>query len=277
MTTASRLTAVLRRPSGAIGVSVAAAMVVLAVAGPPLAPHPIDQPIGPPGTGPSPGAPLGTDFLGRDVLSRTLSGGASVLGLSLAAIALTYAVGGAIGLTAGYRRSLVDPLLMRMVDVMLAFPPLLLVLVLVSGAGSSVMVLILGVALVLAPGVARITRTATLVASRRGYVEAAVARGERAPAVAIREILPNIAAPLIADLGVRFGYGIVLIASVNYLGLGLKPPAADWGLMVAENRELIGTNPLSVVVPALLLGVLVVSVNLVGDSYVRSRGHFRQR
>jgi ABC-type dipeptide/oligopeptide/nickel transport system permease subunit len=194
------------------------------------------------------GAPLGTDFLGRDILSRVLDGGRSVLELSTAAISGTYLLGIGIGLVAGYSRTLADPLLMRAVDVVLSFPPLLLVLVLLAGAGSGVGVLVIAVAVVLAPGVARIVRTATLETATRGYVESAVARGERTTRILVEEILPNIAGPIIADAGVRYGYSIVVIASVNYLGLGLKPPAANWALMVSENRDLIATNPYSVLV-----------------------------
>ena len=126
--------------------------------------------------------------------------------------------------------------------------------------------------LVLFPGVARIVRTATLEASTRGYVEAAVARGERMVSVLRREILPNITSSVVADLGIRFSWSIILIASVNYLGLGLRPPTADWGLMISENREIISTNPLAVVAPAVILAVLIIAVNLVGDAYVRRLG-----
>jgi peptide/nickel transport system permease protein len=149
---------------------------------------------------------------------------------------------------------------------------MLLLLVLVTGLGTSTPVLIFGVVIVLFPGVARIVRTATLEASVRGYVEAAVARGERVPAVLFREILPNIVTPIMADLGIRFSAAVIFISSLNYLGLGLKPPSSNWGLMVSENREIIGANPWSVLVPAILLGLLTVSVNLVADSYARSRG-----
>ncbi len=169
----------LRTPSGAIGCGILVFVLLVSFVGPYLAPHSPTAPIGAPLTGPSGAAPLGTDFLGRDVLSRLLFGGRSVIGLSLAATALAYLIGLTIGLAAGYSRSMVDPLLMRTVDVMLAFPPLLFLLILIAGAGSSVGVLVVGVALIQAPGISRIVRTATLEVSVRGYVEAAVARGER--------------------------------------------------------------------------------------------------
>jgi peptide/nickel transport system permease protein len=130
---------------------------------------------------------------------------------------------------------------------------------------------------VLSPGVVRLVRTATLEVSVRGYVEAAVARGESTRAILFGEILPNIVRPVVADLGIRYGYSIILIASLNYLNLGIRPPTADWGLMTSENREVITTNPLAVLVPALLLGLLTVSVNLIGDAYARTLGRSEGR
>lgn len=247
-------------------------VVLLAVVGPYVSPYSPTQPIGDPLSGPSSGALLGTDFLGRDVLSRLLHGGGSVLGLAAAATALAYGAGLAIGLVAGYSRSIADPLLMRAVDVMLAFPPLLFLLVLITGAGSSVGALILGVAVIQAPAISRIVRTATLEVSVRGYVEAAVARGERSVAVITREVLPNILAPVLVDAGLRFTFSILIIASVNFLGLGLQPPSSDWARMIGENREYISLNAFAVVAPAGMIGILTIGINLVGDAIARSLG-----
>jgi peptide/nickel transport system permease protein len=263
---------VTRSKAGIVGLVLLAFVVAVALLGPLVAPHSIDAPIGAPAEGPRPGALLGTDTLGRDVLSRVLHGGFSVLWLSVVATVLTYLVGGAIGLAAGYTRSLVDPVLMRSMDLLLAFPALLLLLILITGAGQGMGVLILGIVLVLTPGVARLVRTATLEVAVSGYVEAAVARGERGPAIALREILPNIAGSISADLGIRYSYAIILVASVNFLGLGQRPPAANWGLMLSENREIITVNVWSTVAPALLLAILTVAVNLVGDAYTRELG-----
>ena len=218
---------------------------------------------------------LGTDYLGRDVLSRVLNGGISVLSLTFGSIALTYLVGITLGMVAGWSRSVLDPIIMRAVDIFMVFPPLLLLLLLVTGAGYGSFVLLVGLVLVLFPGVARLVRTATLEISRTGYVESAVGRGERMSAILRREILPNIAPAILADLGTRFSACIILAASVNFLGLGSQPPAANWGLMVAENREVITTNIWSVLVPAALLALLAVSVNLLGDGYIRSVGRSR--
>ena len=262
----------LRTASGVAGVTIVLAVVLIAVAGRYVAPHDPNAPITAPLAGPSSHALLGTDFLGRDVLSRLLYGGRSVIGLAAAATLLAYFAGLAIGLAAGYSRSRLDPLLMRTVDVMLAFPPLLFLLVLITGAGSGVGILVAGVAAIQAPGISRIVRTATLEVSVRGYVEAAVARGERAPAVIVREVLPNILAPVLVDAGLRFTYSILIIASVNYLGLGLQPPASDWALMISENREYISLNAWAVLAPAAMIALLTIGINLTGDAVARSLG-----
>jgi peptide/nickel transport system permease protein len=261
-----------RTPTGLVGCILLTFVVGVALLGPLFAPYAPDEPVGVPFSGPAEGMPFGTDFLGRDVLSRVLWGGRSVLALAGLATLLAYAGGIAIGLAAGYSRSLLDPVLMRAADVMLSFPALLFLLVLVTGAGTSKAVLVIGVALVQMPLIARIVRAATLEQSVRGFVEAAVARGERTSAILRREILPNIAGPIAADVGLRFTYAIILVASVNFLGLGLQPPAADWALIISENRSGLTLNPYVILVPAALISLLTISVNLVGDAIARSLG-----
>ncbi len=259
-------------PAGKIGLGILVLVLAVAIFGPLVAPHGIASPIGSPGQPPSGSAPLGTDYLGRDVLSRVLHGGLSVIWIGTAATLLSYALGITAGMIAGYQRTLIDPVLMRGVDVLLAFPALLILLLLVAGLGSHIWVLIIGVALVQLPPIARIIRTATLEVSTRGYVEAAQARGEGTPAILRREILPNVAPVVLADFGIRFGFSIILIASVNYLGLGLAPPAADWGLMIAENQQYISLNVWSVLAPAIMLAMLTICVNLIADAYVQTLG-----
>jgi peptide/nickel transport system permease protein len=262
----------LRSTSGVVGVTIVLLVVLVAVFGRYFAPHDPNAPVGNPLTSPSGGALLGTDDLGRDVFSRLLYGGRSVLGLAFAATVLAYLIGLAVGLVAGYSRSKADPILMRTVDVMLAFPPLLFLLVLITGAGTGTGVLIVGVAAIQAPGISRIVRTATLEISVRGYVEAAIARGERALAVVVREVLPNILAPVLVDAGLRFTYSILIIASVNFLGLGLQPPKSDWALMISENRQYISLNSWAVLAPAAMIALLTIGINLTGDAIARSLG-----
>ncbi len=256
-----------RTTSGRVGLVLLGFVLIVAILGPFIAPHAIDEPIGSSGELPSAHAWLGTDFLGRDVLSRVLSGGWSVLLLATAATVLCYALGLLVGMVAGYSRNAVDSVLMRSVDVLLAFPGILILLIIVSGLGTSVGVLIVGVVLVQLPGIARVMRAATMEVSTRGFVEAAVARGERTPYILRREVLPNIAPIVLADFGVRYGYSVILMASMNYLNLGLQPPAADWGLMIAENQDIIALNPWAILGPSIPLALLTIGVNLVGDAY----------
>ena len=262
----------LQTRSGAVGFGLVTFVVLVAVFGRYFAPHGPSASIGVPLGGPSGDALLGTDSLGRDVFSRLLYGGRSVIALAAAATALAYLVGLTVGLVAGYSRSVVDPLVMRTADVMLAFPPLLFLLVLITGAGTGVGVLVIGVAAIQAPGISRIVRTATLEVSVRGYVEAAVARGERGVSVVVREVLPNILAPVLVDSGLRFTYSILIIASVNFLGLGLQPPSPDWALMISENRQYISLNPAAALAPAAMIALLTIGINLTGDAIARSLG-----
>ncbi len=255
-----------------MALTVVVVMALLALIGPELAPHSPTAQLGPPFAGPSSTSPLGTDYVGEDVLSRVLAGGRTVIVYGGLATLLAYLSGGVIGLVAGYRRGWVDPVLMRAMDVLLAFPPLLFLLVLATGFGSSAAALIVGIAIVHMPGVARIVRTAALEVSVRGYVEAAVARGDRLATILRREILPNIVGTIVADAGPRFTVSILLVAAVNFLGLGISPPKADWALMISENRGGITINALSVLVPALMIGILTVSLNMLADAIAGSLG-----
>ena len=265
----------LRSGTGAVGFALLVLILGTALIGPFFAPHSPNEPIGIPFEGPSADAPLGYDVIGRDVLSRVLWGGRSVLALAGLATLLAYAAGVLVGLLAGYSRSLLDALLMRGMDVLISFPALLFILVLIAGAGTSTAALVAGVAVVQAPLVARIVRTATLEQAVRGFVEAAVARGESTFAILRREILPNIVPPIAADFGLRFTYSIILVASVNFFGLGLQPPDADWALIISENRDGLALNPWVILVPAALIALLTISLNLVGDAVARSLGQSR--
>jgi peptide/nickel transport system permease protein len=261
-----------RTGSGRIGLAACFLLLALILIGPVFAPHDPAGIAGLPLQRPDGQFLLGTDSLGRDVLSRVLWGGRSIVGLAALATGLAYIAGIAIGLVAGYSRTLVDPLLMRAMDVILAFPPLLFLLVLATGAGHNAGVLVFGVATVHLPSIARIVRAATQETAVRGYVEASVARGERVHAVLRREILPNILGTVLADAGIRLTGSIIIIASVNFLGLGLQPPAADWALMISENRGGITLQPWAVAAPAFLIAFLTVAVNLVADAVARSLG-----
>ena len=272
----SRPFAFLKLGTGVAGFTILVFVLLVAILGPAFAPHPPDLTITTPGATPSASLPLGADLLGRDVLSRLLNGGRTVIGYSLLATVVAYLIGLPIGLSAGYSRSIADPLMMRSVDVIRAFPPLLLFLLIVTAAGSSPIVLALGVAITQTPAVARLAHSISRTVSVQGYVEAAVARGETAAAVVRREILPNIMPTLIADVGLRLSLSILLIAAVNFLGLGLQPPTPDWALMISENLQTISLNVWAVVAPAAMLALLAMGANLTGDAVGRTLGRSAQ-
>ena len=253
--------------TGWVGVGLCAAVVAVGLLGPFFAPFAPDELIGAAYAKPSLDHVLGLDYLGRDVLSRFLWGGRTALALAFLATLLGYAIGLPIGLIAAYRRRWTDQVLMRANDVALAFPGLIFVLLLLSAFGSDVKLIVLAVALANAPRVARIVRASALEVVSLPYVEAARARGEPGYWVGGREIMPNIAAPILVDFGIRLTGSILLVAGVSFLGLGLQPPAADWGLMIAENRGGITIQPWAVVAPVLAIGLLTIGINLIIDGY----------
>lgn len=249
-----------------IGLTVLLFVLGVAFIGPYFAPYSPSALPGIPYSTPSRTYWLGNDYLGEDVFSRLLWGGRTVILYGAIATLLAYAVGGTIGLFAGYTRSRLDDLLMRSMDVLLAFPPILFLLVVATGAGSNIWALVIAIAVIHVPSIARILRSAALEISVRGYVEAAIARGDRTHVILRREILPNIWGTIVADGGPRFTVSILLVAAVNFLGLGLSPPAADWAMMISENRSGITINLWAVVAPALMIGALTVSINVVADA-----------
>ena len=258
--------------SAKIGLAVGVIVTAVAFVGPLFAPHAPDAIIGAPYTHASSAYPLGLDYVGRDVLSRFLWGGRTSLFLALLGTVFGYLIGLAIGLFAAYRRGWADELTMRATDVTLAFPSLVLVLLLVSAFGSNVRLVVVAIAVANAPRIARIVRASSLEVVDLLYVQAAKARGERALAIVLREILPNIRAPLLVDFGLRFTGSILLVAAVSFLGFGLQPPAADWGVMVGENRVGLTIQPWGVLGPVIALGLVTIGINLVIDGYGRSLG-----
>lgn len=262
---------------GAVGVwaVVGGIMLAVALAGSLVAPYDPAGLVGKSFLLPGPDHWFGTDSLGRDVLSRVLAGGRTAVLLAVAAIVVAEAVGCVVGLLAGYRGGLVDAVLMRANDVLLAFPALLLVLVLAAGLGPGTVVLVVGVAVVNIPGIARLARAATLGVATTGYVESAVVRGEGTAAILRREILPNIAPTIVADAGVRFAGAFLIIAGLNFLGIGIQPPAPDWATMIAENRSYITLQPWTVIAPTACIALFAISVNIVGEAVARRRSRGR--
>lgn len=256
------------KPSGAIGFAILIIILLVAGLGPLVAPYDPTAPVDLPSAPPSAGFLLGTDFLGRDVLSRLLCGGLSVVVMGVSSTVIAYIVALAIGMYAGTVSGLADSLIMRAVDVVLSFPPMIVLLLLVGGFQSHSWVLVLGVVIVQLPSISRIGRAATLSVASSSFVEVSRARGDPITRILRRDILPNVLQTVTADFGIRFGYSIILIASVNYLGLGIQPPASDWGLMISENQAYVGLNPWAVVAPAVMLALITMGVNLFADSYM---------
>lgn len=253
-----------------IGVALVVLLLGVALIGPLFAPHDPTEFAGAPNTGPTGDALLGTDNLGRDVLSRFLWGGRSILGLSVAATAIGLFLGITIGLTAAYARSLLDDVLMRAMDVILAFPSIVLALVAVATVGPKLWLIVIVVGLTTMPRVARVTRGASLEIVERDYVQAAEAMGESHLKILSGELLPNITGPLMVEASLRLTYATALIAGMSFLGFGLQPPRADWGLMINENRLALSVQPWGVVVPVIAIALLTIGTSLIGDGISRA-------
>ncbi|MFI1734174.1 ABC transporter permease [Streptomyces acidicola] len=213
----------------------------------------------------SPGHPLGTDDLGRDELARLVHGARPLLLVSFAATALAACVGALVGLVAGYAGGVVEQALMRLVDLALAFPSILLVILLVAAAGPGTVSLILGIGVSLAPGLARLARTLTAREAAKDYVVACRLGGTGAPRILVREVLPNIGGPLLAQVVMTLSIAAGFAAGLSYLGLGIQPPQPDWGYMVQAGQEFLFSAPRLVVLPATLTLLFVVACNFVGD------------
>lgn len=209
--------------------------------------------------------PFGTDGFGRDVLSRVLVGARSILTLSLLSTLFGVTIGSAIGLVSGYRGGLVDEALMRLVDILLALPGLLLALLILTSLGPDPANIVASIAIVFVPKSARIARSAVLPLRRAGFVEAARMRGNAWPRIVFRELLPNVREELTVELCLRFAYALLLISSLGFLGFGLQPPTPDWGLMIGEARNYVMIAPWVVFFPAMAIGIIVVAVNVLAD------------
>ncbi len=259
----------IRTSRGAVGLALAALVVLIAVVGPWLPAKSADALLTSPYAKPSGQFPLGGDFLGRDVLSRVLNGGWELLLMAAAATVFGVAVGAAGGMSAAYLRGRPDGFIMRTVDVILAFPQLVFALLLVSVLGPKLWLIVFAVGLSHAPAVARVIRSATLDVSERDYVKVAELQGMRPAKVMTREILPNLISPLMVEAGLRLTYSIVIMAGLSFLGFGQQPPAANWGLMINENRSGLPLNPWAVIVPAALIALLTIGTNTFTDAIAR--------
>ena len=263
------LWAAARTTRGAIGLGLASFVVLLAVLGPRFAPYSPNALQTFPFAKPSGHFLLGGDFLGRDVLSRVLNGGWILLLMAAAATAIGITAGAAAGVSAAYLRGRSDGIIMRTVDVILAFPQLVFALLLLSLLGPKPWLIVLAVGLSHAPAVARVLRSATLDVSEQDYIKVAELQGMRPARVMAREIMPNLISPLMVEVGLRLTYSIIIMAGLAFLGFGQAPPAPNWGTMINENRIGLQLNPWAVIVPALLIALLTIGTNTFTDAVAR--------
>ena len=208
---------------------------------------------------------LGTDYLGRDTLSRTLWGARTTIGISLISTLLAYLVGVTLGIAAAVEGKVLDTVLSRINDAFLSIPSIMLALVMIAAIGSTIPILIVLTGLIYATSVFRIARALGLDVMVSDFVEAARVRGEGLVWIITREILPNVAMPMATDFGLRFVYIILFISSLSFLGLGVQPPQSDWGSMVRESLAGLPYGSIAPLVPALAIATLTISINLIVD------------
>lgn len=209
---------------------------------------------------------LGTDNLGRSVFARTMAGADTALAVGALGTVLATVLGSALGVIAGYYRGWVDTALMRLFDVMIVLPPLILLIVVVGAFGASTPALIVIIGVVFAPGIARIIRAAVLAEMGKKYVTTARVQGESAVRIMARELVPNVLPTIVIQATLSLAAAILMTATLSFLGLGAQPPSPDWGLAINQNRVYLESAWWTVVFPALAVGSLVVATQLIADN-----------
>lgn len=253
------------------GLVITVVVAVLAIVGPWLAPYGENEIVGKPFT--MEGSWLGTDYLGQDVWSRVLAGGGSILMIAVLATALGMVLGIVVGVVAAYAGGWPDEAIMRLNDVALAFPQILLALLVLTAVDQPawwMIVLLVGVSH--APRAARVARGVALGVVSRDFVHAAEALGESRLRVIVAEVLPNMNAPLLAEAGLRLTYSIGMVAGIGFLGFATNPGAADWGQMINENRLALLVQPWGVLAPVIVIGIFTVGTNLMADGIAQLAG-----
>ena len=262
-----RLAMRLRRTQ--IGVGLAGVLVLVALLGPFLAPYGSTEFVEMPNTRDAPGTVFGTDYFGQDVLSRFLFGGRSILLLAASATAIGLVLGATFGLIAAYNRGRLDEWIMRILDVVLSFPQVLLSLLVISMFGPSRVLIALTVGFSTTPRIARVIRGAAVPVVERDFVAAAEAIGEPRRRILFSEVLPNVTSSLLVEANLRLTYSVGLIAALAFLGFTPSPNAANWGLMIQENRNALTVQPWGVLLPTLALALLTIGTGLIGDGLSR--------
>jgi peptide/nickel transport system permease protein len=256
---------------GWLGAALLGAILALAVFGPFLAPHDPTAISAQTGAAPSAAHLLGTDTLGRDILSRVLAGGRSVIVLPLIAVTIALTIAAGIALVSGYMGGAVDAVTTRTFDVMLAVPGVLLAMLVITRFGRGGAAVVAAVALIEIPRFARVLRASTQSVASREYVLAARARGESVRWVAFGEILPGVVPTLLVEAALGLVTAVLAIAALSFLGLGVQQPAPNWAVMVSENRSLLFTHPWGpVLVPAALIALLAIAINLAADTVTKA-------
>src|SRR5438067_7304202 len=256
--TGALLRSALRLRRTQIGLGLVLFILAIAVLGPRIAPHGANDFVGAPNSVSVPGALFGTDHIGQDVWSRFLHGGLTILLLAAAATLLGLSLGIAVGLVAAYSRNVLDDILMRAMDVILAFPQIMLALSAIATAGPNPLTIILAVGLTTMPRVARVTRGASQPVVERDFVAAAEAIGVPRVRILLSEVFPNVLSPLLVEASLRLTYAIGVIAALAFLGFTTNPGAADWGLMIQENYIALTVQPWGVVLPVAVIALLTV-------------------
>jgi peptide/nickel transport system permease protein len=257
---------------GLIGMVIVSFWVIIAFIGPSIAPYQAGAISSPDVFEPSSRAfLLGTDYLGRDMLSRILYGTRYTVGLAFVAAVLASTIGTGFGLVAAVSGRWVDEILSRVFDALISIPSKVLALVVIAAFGSSIPMLTGVAALTYIPGAFRISRSLAVNLMTLEYVQVARARGEGLFYIARKEVLPNMAHPMLADFGLRFVFIVLLLSGLSFLGLGVQPPNADWGSLVRENIGGLSEGSLAVLMPAVAIGTLTIGVNLFIDNLRRRR------
>jgi peptide/nickel transport system permease protein len=252
--------------AGTIGIVIVAFWLLMALIGPYLAQHDAGGVAGDDVFAPiSALHPLGTDYLGRDMLSRILHGAPYTIGVALAAVLIASIGGTVLAMCAAAAGGWFDAIVSRIVDTMLSIPHKLLALIIVAGFGSSVPLLILTAGIGYMPGAYRIARALAVNVQAMDYVQAARARGEGLFYITLFEMLPNMIRPVLADFGLRFLFIVLLLSGLSFLGLGIQPPQADWGSLVRENIIGLSEGAPAVIIPAIAIATLTIGVNMAID------------
>ncbi|MBN1179408.1 MAG: ABC transporter permease [Anaerolineae bacterium] len=261
----SRLAFLFESRIAVIGIAMVLFWILVAIFAPPLAPYDPNAIVGRLSQPPSAEHWMGTDNLGRDVLSRLIYGSRPILVLAPISVLLSVAIGVTLGLLSGYLGGVVDEVLMRVLDAVMAFPTILLYMIIIAAVGASKINVIMAITIGGVPGITRIVRSLVLDVRSREFVQAARLRGESILHIMFREILPNCLGPIVVDSCLRIGYAAFAIGGLGFLGLGLPPPDPDWGRMVSDGRVWIMTAPWIVIFPSLAIATLVVGLNLFAD------------